>query len=58
MLSPHFGVTWQWHDQFTRRILYHHASFLGESLVHEFSAAGVSHGHEKVAEAWLEITAV
>ena len=35
MMTPHFGVTWSWHSQFSRRILHHHASFWGESLVHD-----------------------
>ena len=36
MLTPNFGVTWSWHEQFSKRILHHHASFQGESFVHDF----------------------
>lgn len=55
MMTPHFGVTWSWHSQFSRRILHHHASFLGESLVHDFDRVGLGHGHERVADAWLKL---
>ena len=55
MLSPSFGVTWQWHSQFSKRMLHHHASFLGESYVHAFEAHGLSHGHELIAAAWSKL---
>lgn len=55
MLTPRFGVTWSWHAQFTRRILYHHASFLGESLVHNLASAGLKKGRLWIANAWLKL---
>ncbi|CAJ1341393.1 unnamed protein product [Effrenium voratum] len=55
MLSPHFGVTWEWHVQFGKRILHHHASFLGESYVHGLAAAGLDHGNQRVRDAWCKL---
>ena len=55
MVTPHFGVTWQWQKQFSRRILHHRASFQGESLVHDLAAAGLEHGNERIAEAWCKL---
>lgn len=55
MLSPAFGVTWEWHAQFSKRMLHHHATFLGESYVHAFTDHGLSHGHELVASAWMKL---
>ena len=55
MLSPHFGVTWEWHVQFGKRILHHHASFLGESYVHGLAAAGLDHGNQRVRDAWCKM---
>lgn len=52
---PSFGVTWAWHDQFTKRILHHHASFRKESYVHAFEHHGLSHGHELIFDAWLKL---
>ena len=55
MLTTRFGVTWQWHAQFTRRIVHQHASFLGECRAHNFANHGVLHGHEKIANAWMKL---
>ena len=55
MLTPHFGVTWKWHEQFSRRILHHHASFMGESRTHQFETHGHAHGHDMIANAWLKL---
>ena len=40
MLSPTFGVTWEWHAQFSKRILHHHACSGGRAMscyVHAFA---------------------
>eukprot|EP00435_Cladocopium_sp_Y103_P013966 s1337_g3.t1 len=55
MLTTRFGVTWEWHTQFTRRIVHQHASFLGECRVHNLADHGVEHGHEKIANAWMKL---
>ena len=55
MLSPHFGVNWAWHARFSKRILHHHATFLGESMVHGLAEAGVDHGNERIADAWCKL---
>ena len=51
MSTTHFGVTWSWHEQFSKGILHHDASLQGESFVHDFEGIGLSHGHERMAEA-------
>ena len=55
MLNPHFGVTWAWHSQFTKRLLHHHGTFLGESLVHGLDDLGLDHGNQRVADAWCKL---
>ena len=55
MLSPHFGVTWSWHQQFSRRLLHQHSTFGGESEVHSMQDHGLGKGKLLVAQAWMKL---
>ena len=55
ILTTTWGVTWSWHQQFTRRILHQHASWTTESQVHGLREAGLAKGHTLVAQAWLKL---
>ena len=55
MLSPRFGVTWSWHQQFSRRLLHQHSTFGGESEVHSMQDHGLGKGKLLVAQAWMKL---
>ena len=58
MLSPHFGVTRAWLQQFGKRLSCQHASFWGEAEVHWHSDCGIARSRLKklIRDAWLKFT--
>ena len=60
MLTPTFGVTWEWYSQFNRRLLRHYSSFWGEAHVHVPAGAERLMSPDRlqvnIRNAWFKIT--
>ncbi len=53
MVTPRFGVTLAWYRQFSRRLIFHQASFEGEANVHKSPLLSVGRLSKNLLKAWL-----
>jgi hypothetical protein len=53
MLTPRFGVSLAWYQQFSRRLLFHQASFEGEANVHKNAMLSVGRVSRNLIKSWM-----
>ena len=55
MIHPRFGITRAWYHPFSRRLLFHYASFQGEAHLHHSKLLSASRVAKGLRKAWFLI---